>query len=209
MSQVDENPPFDGAAEPRTANGELDWFAFEIRVRKMVMEMLEPTIKRVANERQLYISSKKVIDTLKNRFDNLEHIVLMTEERTTVFDEIHRKIAQIDSDRKVTEAKLMQSIENTRNLTLSLKERLTYLETEREAVQGQMATISEEIRLCRYQTLGMKEQVASEISRAAERCNQNFFDNKTLCREIAEKNRFMESLTQSHATELGGLGSGL
>ena len=55
MSQVDENPPFDGTAEPRKSNGELDWFAFEIRVRKMVMEMLEPTIKRVANERQLYV----------------------------------------------------------------------------------------------------------------------------------------------------------
>jgi len=42
---------------------ELDWFAFETRVRKIIQELIEPTMKRVIEDRDSITGMKKAFDS--------------------------------------------------------------------------------------------------------------------------------------------------
>ena len=71
---------------------ELDWFQFETEMRKVVRDLLEPTIQRSHEDRERTNNFRILIDSMEDRVNHLETIVLKKGEKLSVFEEINNRI---------------------------------------------------------------------------------------------------------------------
>jgi hypothetical protein len=55
-------------------------------MRKLILEMLEPTIRKVNEDRDKIFSIKVHTDKQKKKIDDLEYAVTKTDNKTNVFD---------------------------------------------------------------------------------------------------------------------------
>ena len=74
---------------------DLIWFEYETRLRKLVEELLEPTIRRSREERELFESLNKKSEALHKRVDDLEFMSQRTQKRQTAFDDIFKRINEL------------------------------------------------------------------------------------------------------------------
>lgn len=84
---------------------DIDWFDFETRMRKLIHEMIEPTVRKVNEDRDKVFKLKNGLDLQRKKLDDLEFagtityvyltLVIKTDNKTNVFDEIFRSIARL------------------------------------------------------------------------------------------------------------------
>ena len=80
---------------------ELNWFDLETRMRKLVYDLLQPTVTRSHEDRELLYAVRKQQLNHQNRIDELEYALFKTNQPLTVFDKIYEKIGEIEQDRKM------------------------------------------------------------------------------------------------------------
>ena len=71
------------------------WFEYEIRMRKLVQDLLEPTTKRSIQDRELYEILMKKYEEQRKRVDEIDFILHKSQKRQTVYEEIDRKIFEL------------------------------------------------------------------------------------------------------------------
>ena len=74
---------------------EFEWFDFETRMRKLVVELIQPTLLKINLDRENVSALKATIMTEQKRVDNLELIVLKKDTKNTHFDNIYEKFSTI------------------------------------------------------------------------------------------------------------------
>jgi len=68
---------------------ELNWFDLETRLRKVVFELLQPSVQRSHEDRDSINSTKKQIISQAKRLEELEFILMKSDSPTTAFDEVN------------------------------------------------------------------------------------------------------------------------
>ena len=66
-------------------------------MRKMIHEMIEPTVKKVNEDRDKIYKMKAEQDTNRRKVEDLEFAVIKTDNKTNVFEDIFRAIARLVS----------------------------------------------------------------------------------------------------------------
>ena len=64
-------------------------------MRKMIHEMIEPTVKKVNEDRDKIYKMKAEQDTNRRKVEDLEFAVIKTDNKTNVFEDIFRAIARL------------------------------------------------------------------------------------------------------------------
>ena len=59
-----------------------DWFAFETRIRKMMIQMIEPMMKRSIREKEVLNDMRKQNDLIKRKVDECEFIIHKAQKKT-------------------------------------------------------------------------------------------------------------------------------
>lgn len=76
-------------------SADLMWLNYETRLRKLMTELLQPTIKRSREDRELYDTLVKKSEILTRRIEELETITHRAENKQTIFDDIFTRINNI------------------------------------------------------------------------------------------------------------------
>lgn len=92
--------------DQKTGSAELDWFAFETRVRKLIHELLEPTVKRTIESKENYEEGKRTTERLEKKIRELEYAIYKSDSCPTVFEELHGRITDSEARRKALELQL-------------------------------------------------------------------------------------------------------
>ena len=66
-------------------------------MRKMIHEMIEPTVKKVNEDRDRIYKIKAEQDTNRRKVEDLEFAVIKTDNKTNVFEDIFRGLARLVS----------------------------------------------------------------------------------------------------------------
>ena len=129
---------------------ELDWFAFETRVRKLIHELIEPTSKRFGvlqnhsyvfytllfsecrsvHTREQNEDLRKQHEALKRKVEDLGFILHQNQSRSTAFDELHKRISEAEAARSVLETRLEQVLANVARAQENVNEKLLSIEVE-------------------------------------------------------------------------------
>lgn len=91
---------------------ELNWFDFETRTRKLVYELLQPSVTRATEDREVLFKHGKTIDNHRTRIDEVEYSLFSSEKPpTTIFEQIDNKLIEMETDRKVQQAKTNMDVD--------------------------------------------------------------------------------------------------
>ena len=80
---------------------ELNWYDFETRTRKLVFELLQPTVLRSAEDREQLFQTRKSIESYEARIKELECILLETEQPTNRFERLDSRLVEMETERKI------------------------------------------------------------------------------------------------------------
>ena len=73
------------------------WFDYETRLRTLVEELLEPTLRRSREERELFEMLSRKNDHSNKRLDDVEFMFQKTQKRQTAFEDIFKRIHDLVS----------------------------------------------------------------------------------------------------------------
>lgn len=93
----------------------LDWFDFETRMRKMIHELLQPTVKRSHEEREAVTKLRSIVMDHNKRLKPIEFALYKSEEPTDAFEKLYLKMAEMESKRLEDETKLKHQMENLKS----------------------------------------------------------------------------------------------
>ncbi|CAG9310959.1 unnamed protein product [Blepharisma stoltei] len=74
------------------SNKELEWFDIETRLRKVVMEMLEPTLQKLSNDREAVGKVKRKMTRAKKRLDYVESLLGLGSKKSGWMEDVEKKI---------------------------------------------------------------------------------------------------------------------
>jgi phage shock protein A len=114
-------------------------------MRKTIQELLEPTIKRSIEDRELMDTFKKTTDSMKRKMDEIEYLVVKTQKKTTFFDDLDKKINELDSNIKLCEARSNQDINQVSNQMNTQKFEIQQQQELCEAVEQSVGELKEQI----------------------------------------------------------------
>ena len=143
--------------EYRTLSGNVDWFAFETRIRQIIFEFLEPSTKRIVETKNTIESVINQNEFLRRRVDELEFILHKSHKRNLVHDNLDKRITKIEE--KMTDftheiANEMENVKFHQNLN---REKITIIEQNYEAVSRKWEDIME-------RSLKLKSELSREIN---------------------------------------------
>ena len=73
--------------------GELDWFEFETRMRRLVVDLIQPTVFKLNKDREDVSILKSVVETNTKKVEDLENLILKSDRKQTKFEEIYNQIS--------------------------------------------------------------------------------------------------------------------
>ena len=76
-------------------------------MRKLVYELLNPTIKRAQKDREEINESKKLIAGHANKLEEIEISLFKSDQKRTIFDEIYSKISDNETARRFENSQMM------------------------------------------------------------------------------------------------------
>lgn len=77
---------------------EVGFFEFETKIRKMMIEMLEPIQKRLTDDRDKIVKLRGDLESAKRKSEDLDFHLQKTDGRLQAFEDIYKKIAKLVSD---------------------------------------------------------------------------------------------------------------
>ena len=78
----------------------MDWFSIETKVRKLVSELVEPTIRRGIEERESAAKLEKSIYGIKHKLEELEYTISKQHKKMSTLEEaVFEKLEQFKLDR--------------------------------------------------------------------------------------------------------------
>ena len=78
---------------------DLDWFEFETKMRKLVHELLEPTLRRAQEDRESVEVMKRTLIENGKRLEPLEFALYKSGNKHSFFDEVSQRIAELEAER--------------------------------------------------------------------------------------------------------------
>jgi len=106
------------------AGEQLDWFKFETRIRRIIMELTEPGIKRGRELEAENRAQKRYQDKLQRRLEDAEFTIAKLEKKGQAQDEMAQQLRQLDQFTKLTENKVLNEINNMNSNLDLVKERM-------------------------------------------------------------------------------------
>lgn len=116
--------------DKKNKSPDLDWFAFETRIRKVLHELLEPTAERSVKTKETVEEVKSQNEFLTRKIEELEFILHKSHKRSTLFDNINKRLIESDAERKMLEVQMKNDVENLHSENGVIKDRINIMDKE-------------------------------------------------------------------------------
>lgn len=183
-------------------NKEMDWFAFENRVREIVRDILEPyAIRSVDIQETLRVLSDNH-DKFKRKQDEMEFVMHKRNHRNSGIDELNKKLFDIENERKVREARNMQAIESLKVQLEASTDRMTQIEELSLTFKKQADDIKHEISGFFDQLTRFQEKFSKDQLKYKEEMNKNFLTLRNQYLKTEELSKVNKNYINNHFDEL-------
>ena len=116
----------------KKAKENIDWFKFETRIRRVILELLEPTANRSRELESNLSNTSKIVNSLRRKQDEQDFAMEKLREKNLGQDDLIEKIGVIDQFARISETKCLNEIANMIQNMDILKEKLRIDKAENE-----------------------------------------------------------------------------
>lgn len=152
-----------GGANHQT-NNELDWFAFETRIMKLIQGLVEPINKRSLDAKEASDAQTKMNDILKRKVEELEFITHKSQKKSVIFEEINNKLTKLEVNQRGIEQQLDEEVSALSGKLEFTKGQIRSNREETGAVEKKIDETRNEISLIHESLLRIKEEIISQVS---------------------------------------------
>lgn len=93
---------------------DIEWLTLENKVRRLVKELLEPTVRRVVEDRDQLQKLSKESDAVKRKVDELDFTMAKVAKKLGTLDEVSKRQLDLEAGQKTVETKMTQTAQNLR-----------------------------------------------------------------------------------------------
>ena len=148
---------------------ELNWFVIESKVRGIVREIIEPTIKRVQDIKETSEKLLRKEDSLQDRMTSLEITLGQTNQRIENLTNFTSKIVESEANMRSFESrtassfdKVFSKFELLNSDILNLSEKFSVLDNQKTVIEENLAILEKTLLLTR-----------STLDKAIDRAEEN------------------------------------
>ncbi|OMJ84672.1 hypothetical protein SteCoe_14195 [Stentor coeruleus] len=174
---------------------ELEWFDLETRMRELIHNQLEPVVKKAREDREAFQGLKVYCKALENRLKSMETAVLGDQNAETIIENIYKRCAEIEGNRKKDTVRLDQNFvlinESVNSFNVEIQkfnERLDLLDTRDHERESEIIKTNQNIEANRVHVLG-------EIDKLSE----NFREMNRVYQEVAMKTEEQANIATAKA----------
>jgi hypothetical protein len=150
------------------------WFGLEVKVRNLIKELIEPTLRRTAENRNMIDRIEKSQDTLGSRIDDIDLNLGKFSRKASSIDDILKKTIEFDSAIRLMETRFTREREeikaevNSFNSKLvNFEEWLGVFEHAKEALRSDIANITYSMQILKNQNedrfLSFREEYRNKL----------------------------------------------
>lgn len=114
-------------------SADFKWYEFETRMRKMIFELIEPTIQRVSKDRERSIKLKKKVKVYDEKLSNIETLLGLGKEKSGWMEDIEGHIKALNQ--KVASFEVAQEGKNMK-VDLVIDKQSIELESLNKRIEG-------------------------------------------------------------------------
>ena len=119
---------------------DIEWLALENKVRKLVKELIEPTVRRVVEDRDQLQKLLKDTDNTKRKADELDFVMAKVTKKLGSLDEVAKRQLDLEVGQKTVEAKLIQTGQSLRAemelLTADIQRKADFIQNFDKRIEG-------------------------------------------------------------------------
>ena len=142
---------------------ELEWYDFETRMRNVVTELVEPILKRTQEDREEIGTCNRSCATLSKRLEDLEFLVQKNKGRNKVMDDINRRIAASDTERKLTESRFKAFLDKLEAEQTKVRYSNSIFERRIDALEERNTFLEKEVKRANESLIEHKQTVVNEF----------------------------------------------
>ncbi|CDW71559.1 UNKNOWN [Stylonychia lemnae] len=143
---------------------DLNLFAFETRIRKMVLNLIEPSIKRQTQSSDQVKDLQTQFLKIQQKMDECELIITKAARNGQKIDGANRAQDQVDQAHRMKHLKLKDKIKTIQGLALTLEKKLDIFENERQTYIHNIEHLTSMVKLQKTDLSQTKENLTKYIS---------------------------------------------
>ena len=151
------------------------WGKLETKVRRLVFDLLEPSINRVAEHKEIIENLRRTDESLGKKINNLEIVTEKLTKKLSLVDDFSRKIMQFDSVIKLQETTFIHDREAMKDQLESFLKQLTNAEENIAILQGQTQNQRTDLVNLSFETNNSKQQLSNRVENVREEMIQMIF----------------------------------
>ena len=163
------------------------WGKLETKVRRLVFDLLEPSVTRVAEHKETLELLRRTDESLSRKIDNLDLVAEKLSKRLSLVDDFSRKIVQFDANMKVQETTFAHDRESVKDQLEVFLKQLTNCDENIAILQGQTQSLKTDLVNLVFDTNNSKQNLSNRM----EMMREEFFEKiKELNEQTEELNSF-------------------
>ena len=159
---------------------ELEWYDFETRMRAVVTDLIEPILKRGQEDREEIGSCNRSCATISKRLEDLEFLVQKNKGRNKVMDDINRRIAASDTERKLTESRFKAFLDKLEAEQTKVRYSNSIFERQIAALEERNTFLEKEVKRANESLIDHKQTVVDEFRQFTGQLETTFAEVKDL-----------------------------
>lgn len=146
----------------------------ETKFRKIVMNLIEPTIRRMTEQSIIVEQHEKATELLRRRADTHDVMIDRVNSKLTLVEEFSRKLMQFEAELRITEMNFEKEIQKVLDLVNVVSGRVSNCEENIEVLKGQTQTLKTDLIALNQETNGSKTVLTEKISVFKAETENNF-----------------------------------
>jgi chromosome segregation ATPase len=139
------------------------WGKLETKVRRFVFDLIEPSVNRIEDHKEMLENLRRTDDQLSKRLDNLETVTERITKKLSSVDDLSRKVSQFDATIQVQETIFTHDREAIKDQLEAFLKQLTNTEENVSLLQGQTQDLRTELINLNFETDNTKQLLSNRI----------------------------------------------
>jgi len=162
----------------KKAKENIDWFKFETRIRRVILELLEPTANRSRELEANLQNTSRTVNSLRRKQDEQDFAMEKLREKNLGQDDLVEKIGVIDQFARISETKCLNEIANMIQNMDILKEKLRIDKAENEEHVQTIKSHDESIAKLHENIVKIKADMSLQIREESTQLKNDLLDLK-------------------------------
>lgn len=181
----------------------VDWLTLENKVRKLVKELVEPTIRRALENRDALEKLKKREAIMQEKIDEQELSLAKITKKVGTMDDFSRKLMEFEASMRMFEAQIAHAKESMLTESDGLNKKIVYLEEMVKVLEHQREQQRSDMNYTNQAIVDMNGELIRRITALAEIETNNNTAIKERVTAVEERINTMEAYNKVIQESLG------